>query len=140
MLEQQDVRSSDFDQNSKKATVKARELLCEILPADALEEYLTHGYFHHNGKVGVYRISEGSQTEISCKSGLHATACLQLTVPAPTCDRMIAEYLILKNDEALYWNKANIFPAKGSRTVHLTLAMGLLNIGLLLKLGLDYLF
>jgi hypothetical protein len=52
---------------------------------------------------------------------------------------MVAEYLILKNDETLYWSTANVFPTKRRRADHLTVPIGLLDIGLLLKVGLDYL-
>jgi hypothetical protein len=52
---------------------------------------------------------------------------------------MIAEYLILKSNEALYWNKANVFPAE-NRIFNLPLlAMTALDLALGLKLVLDYL-
>jgi len=87
----------------------------------------------------MYRISRSAQTEIYLKDRLTARACLQLTVPAPSYDRMIAEYLILNSDENLYWTKANVFPAK-SRTFGLPelLLIGF-NLALLIKLTLDYL-
>src|SRR4051794_3072521 len=90
------------------AAVKAQQLLCEILPATAREQFLQHGFFEFEGKRAVYRILKSSQTEIYIKGLLYARACLQLTIPAPSCDRMIAEYLILRNNEALYWGKAHI--------------------------------
>ncbi len=121
------------------ARAKARQLLCEVLPEDALHEFLAEGFFHHKGKAGVYRIGEGAQTEIYRNGRLCAAACLQLTIPAPGCDRMLAEYLILKNDEALYWSKANIFPAKHRLFEPLAVLMAILDLALLLKLGLDYL-
>ena len=92
------------------AGAKARRLLCEILPEKARTEFLTTGSFHYEGNGVLYRISERSQTEIFTNGRPSATACLQLSVPAPGCDRVIAEYLILKNDERLYWSVANVLP------------------------------
>jgi hypothetical protein len=125
--------------DGESARAKARQLLCEILPEDALKEFLTKGFFHHEGKGVIYRICEKSQTEIYDNGHLSATACLQLSIPAPGCDRMIAEYLILKSDEAFYWNTANVFPLK-SKTFDFRLCLvAMLDLALLLKLVLDYL-
>ena len=118
---------------------KARRLLCEILPERALKEFLEKDYFHHYGKLGVYRISRDSQTEIYRKGRLAASGCLQLTIFAPSYDRMIAEYLILANDEQLYWTKANIFPARPIIDFRV-LAVAALDVTLLLKLVLDYIY
>jgi hypothetical protein len=118
---------------------KARRLLCEILPTRALKEFLEKDYFHHYGKLGVYRISRDSQTEIYRKGRLAASGCLQLTIFAPSYDRMIAEYLILANDEQLYWTKANIFPARPIIDFRV-LAVAALDVTLLLKLVLDYIY
>ena len=118
---------------------KAKQLLCEILPDTALQELLEGDCFQHTGKVGVYRISRNSQTHIYRSGRLVATGCLQLTIFAPTYDRMAAEYLILSNDERLYWTKANIFPVQRLRHFPLV-AVALLDLGLLLKLVLDYLY
>ena len=111
--------------------LKARQLLCDILPQNALKEFLEKGFFHHAGKVGVYKISR-SRTEIYRHGRLSAFACMQLTIPAPSYDRMIAEYLILNNDETLYWNKANVFPAKFRVVVDLSaIAILVFDVGLL---------
>jgi len=118
---------------------RAKQLLCEILPERALKEFIEKDYFHYYGRLGVYRISRDSQTEIYRKGRLAASGCLQLSIFAPSYDRMAAEYLILANDEHLYWNKANIFPARP--TFHFwVLAVAALDITLLLKLVLDYLY
>ena len=124
------------DGNSARA--KARQLLCEILPENALREFLTNGFFHHEGNGVTYRICEQSQTEIYGNGRLSATACLQLSIPAPGCDRMIAEYLILKNDEAFYWNTANVFPAKTTILDSRLFLIATLDFALILKLVLDY--
>jgi hypothetical protein len=125
--------------DGNSARFKARRLLCEILPETALREFLTRGFFHYEGKGVVYRICEESQTEMYGNGRLLATACLRLSVPAPGCDRMIAEYLILKNNEAFYWNTANVFPAKPKSFDSRLFLMALLNLALFLKLVLSYL-
>ena len=124
--------------DGNSASAKARKLLCEILPKTALREFLTKGFFHHEGKGVIYRICEQSQTEMYRNGRLFATACLRLSIPAPGCDRMIAEYLILKNDEAFYWNTANVFPAKTTILDSRLFLIATLDFALILKLVLDY--
>lgn len=43
-----------------------------------------------------------------------AYACLQLSVTAPSYDRVVAEYLLLKNAEDAYWKTANVFSRQQS--------------------------
>ena len=86
-----------------------------------------------------YRICRSSQTEIYWNGHLSANACLQLTVPTPGYDRMIAEYLILNTDETLYWSKANILPLKRFAFGLPELLLSALNFVLLIKLVVEYL-
>jgi hypothetical protein len=116
------------------ASAKARRLLCEILPEKARTEFLTTGAFHHEGNGVTYRLSERSQTQIYTNGRASATACVQLSIPAPGCDRMIAEYLILRNDERLYWKVANVLPLEYRRFDLRVLAMAALDVTLLLNL------
>jgi hypothetical protein len=51
---------------------------------------------------------------------------------------MVAEYLILKCDERLYWNTANVFPVRSEIFDPGTLAVLVLDIALLLNLVLTY--
>lgn len=118
---------------------KAKQLLCDVLPEKARQQFLEKDFFEHAGKIGVYRISRDSQTEIYQNGRLAASGCLQLTIFAPSYDRMAAEYLILSNDERLYWTKANIFPVRrrfGLRHA----AVVLFDVALIAKLVLDYLY
>jgi hypothetical protein len=121
------------------ASFKARELLCEILPAATREEFLAHDAFYFKGDRATYRICRSSQTEIYWNGRLTAHACLQLTVPAPSYDRMIAEYLILNSDENLYWTKANILRAKGPVLGLSEILLIALNLVLIINLIVDYL-
>jgi hypothetical protein len=93
------------------AEEKALLLLKSVLSDDQWDGLERRGVIVFNGQRNVYVLSPTSQTEIHDKTNgrLVARACLQLTVPAPGSDRLIAEYLILKNDEDLYWRTANIF-------------------------------
>jgi hypothetical protein len=114
---------------------KSKQLLSEILPQSALQEFLEKDYFHHVGKLGTYRICRTSQTEIYRKGRRAALGCLQLSVFAPSYDRMAAEYLILRNNEQLYWSKANIFPARRAIDFRIVAAAAL-DLMLLLNLAL----
>jgi hypothetical protein len=135
-----ELPDTGFDDGSAdSAVVKARQLLCEILPSQAREEFLSRGFFHHEGRIGLYRISRSSQTEIYRNGRLTACSCLQLTIPSPSYDRMIAEYLILKCDERLYWNTANVFPVRSEVFDPATLTVLVLDLALLLNLVLTYL-
>jgi len=116
------------------ATAKARRLLCEILPDNARQDFLMTGSFVHEGDGVTYRISERSQTQIYVNGHHSAIACLQLSIPAPGCDRMIAEYLILKNDERLYWNLANVLPLETTRFDYRLLLALALDVTLLVNL------
>jgi hypothetical protein len=107
--------SSEELLKGNSASAKARRLLCEILPERARRDFLMTGSFVHEGNGVTYRICERSQTQIYVNGRHSAIACLQLSVPAPGCDRMIAEYLILRNDERLYWNLANVLPLETRR-------------------------
>jgi hypothetical protein len=115
------------------ASARARRLLCEILPEKPRTEFLTTGSFYHEGNGVTYRISERSQTQIYTNGRPSATACVQLSIPAPGCDRMIAEYLILRNDERLYWKVANVLPLDYKRFDSRLLVMAGLDVTLLLN-------
>ena len=118
---------------------KARELLFAILPSAAREELRVHDAFYFKGKRVTYRICRSSQTEIYWNGHLSANACLQLTVPTPSYDRMLTEYLILNTDETLYWSKANIFPLKRLALGLSELLLSALNFVLLIRLVVEYL-
>ncbi len=93
--------------------VECADALClQILPRAAGLEFLTSGTVTVETARYRYRLSRFTQTQILTRWGQHvAWACLQLTTPAPAADRMIAEYLVLRNDEDCYWETANIFRA-----------------------------
>ena len=100
----------------ERAKEKARMLLQKVLPEETWKEFEEKGVVIHKGKRGTYIISPYSQTEIKDPESGKCTAytCLQLSVPAPTFDRIIAEYLLIKNAEDVYWKTANIFSRNGN--------------------------
>ena len=98
-----------------RADENARALLWTVLPDDLWTKLEQNGVIVYTGVRNVYILSRTSQTEIRDKTTgrLLARACLQLSIPAPAYDRVLVEYLILKNDEDLYWKTANIFSQDG---------------------------
>lgn len=90
---------------------KALELLRIALPPATWSAFIKTGVIEFTGRRGTYLISYNAQTKIYDIRARHcrAYACLQLSTSAPDYDRMLAEYLVLKNDEDRYWRTANIF-------------------------------
>jgi hypothetical protein len=99
------------DDGYESAKNRARNLLLEILPPIERERFCCTGVIHVTGSRSgnVYEISPGSQTTIRHQGKIIAYTCLQLSLPFPTFDRMVAEYLLIKNDENHYLLTANVF-------------------------------
>ena len=107
---------------------RSERLLQQVLPDRLWREFTKHKTIHVYGRRGKYVIALDSQTAIFDKYSRHrvAYACLQLSVSAPQCDRLVAEYLLLRNAEDVYWKTANIF-ARGERDYNgLTLSLVIL--------------
>ena len=92
---------------------RAKNLLHRILPEGQWEQFSETGTLEIPGSRGTYRISTRDLTRVldAQTRRPRASKCLQLTIPAPVHDRIIAEYMLIRNDEDLYWRTANIFPA-----------------------------
>jgi hypothetical protein len=112
-----------------------------VLPENAWSELEEKGVIRLTGKRGSYVISPYSQTEIrDVTSGrCVAYACLQLSIPAPTYDRMVAEYLLIRNAEDVYWKTANIFSRSGNEFSIATLFLIAFDIALFVNLLLEVL-
>ena len=136
-----DIFSLPPQDDYERAKDKARELLRSIISEKEREELKTKGTITIPGKRGAYVLSPYSQTEIRDKTSSRcmAYACLQLTLPAPTYDRMVAEYLILKNIEDYYWETANIFDRTGNEFGIAVLFLIAFDIALFVNLLLDVL-
>ena len=136
-----DVFSHPTQDDYERAKDKARLLLRSILPEKSWVELEERGVIQYVGKRGTYVISPYSQTEIRDTSSGRcvAYACLQLSIPAPTYDRMVAEYLLIRNSEDLYWKTANIFSRSGNEFGIATLFLIAFDIALFVNLMLEVL-
>jgi hypothetical protein len=140
-LQRLDVFSHPTQDDYERAKDKARQLLRQVLPENQWSELEERGVIHYTGKRGSYVISPYSQTEIrDVASGrCLAYACLQLSIPAPTYDRMVAEYLLIRNAEDVYWKTANIFSRNGNEFGIATLFLIAFDIALFVNLLLEVL-
>lgn len=140
-LRRLDIFSHATQDDYEKAKDKARQLLRSILPESSWSELEDKGVVQIAGKRGNYVISPYSQTEIrDAGSGrCIAYACLQLSIPAPTYDRMVAEYLLIKNAEDVYWKTANVFSRSGNEFGIATLFLVAFDIALFVNLLLEVL-
>jgi hypothetical protein len=95
----------------RAASERARQVLRSVLPDSMWSTFEQKGLIEYRGNRGVYVISAHTQTLLrDLQTGRSmGRACLQLSIFAPEYDRMIAEYLILKNAEDFYWQTANIY-------------------------------
>jgi hypothetical protein len=140
-LQRLDLFSHPTQDDYERAKEKARQLLRQVLPENAWVELEEKGTIQYAGKRGFYVISPYSQTEIrdNVSGRCIAYACLQLSIPAPTYDRMVAEYLLIRNAEDVYWKTANIFSRNGSEFGIATLFLIAFDIALLVNLLLEIL-
>src|SRR5215471_16025774 len=99
------------DNDSDSAAQKAKQVMRSVLPDSMWSTFEEKGFIEYEGNRGVYVISPHTQTVLrDSRTGRSmGRACLQLSILAPEYDRMIAEYLLLKNAEDLYWRTANIY-------------------------------
>ncbi len=135
-LQRLDAIAHPTQDDYERAKDKARQLLRSILPENEWSEMEEKGVVQYAGKKGTYVISPYSQTEIrdSVSGRCVAYACLQLSIPAPTYDRMVAEYLLIRNAEDVYWKTANIFSRSGNEFSIATLFLIAFNIALFANL------
>ena len=96
---------------------RATALLRRVLSEMEWAQFTETGVLEVSGSRRTYRISPHDLTYILDSQTRRpvASACLQLSVPAPVHDRIITEYLLIQNDEDLYWQRANVFPADLNR-------------------------
>ena len=140
-LQRLDVFSHPTQDDYERAKDKARQLLRQILPEGSWSELEEKGIIQYAGKRCTYVISPYSQTEIrdNASGRCLAYACLQLSIPAPTYDRMVAEYLLIKNAEDVYWKTANVFSRSGNEFGIAALFLIAFNIALFVNLLLEVL-
>jgi hypothetical protein len=122
-----DLRAGDAD-------LRARDVLRRILPENQWAQFNETGILEVSGSRGTYHISSSDLTRVleSQTRRPLAKACLQLSVAAPVHDRIIAEFVLIQNDEDLYWRTANIFPAVLDNRILATSLVALLDVLLLI--------
>jgi hypothetical protein len=95
----------------------ARQLLQSILSERDWDWFTQTGTLEIAAKAGIYRVCTHSPTKIldSETRRLVITTRWRGTATSER-DRVIAEYLLIRNDENLYWQTVNISPdTSGSR-------------------------
>lgn len=104
---------------------QAAELLRLVLPDKQWTEFQETDAVEVVGSRGIYRIRTHGTTAILNPNSRQqfATGCLQLSIAAPPADRVIAEFVLIRNAEALYWKTANIFSAPVHETAVLLLTL-----------------
>jgi hypothetical protein len=125
--------SMSHQQSSKNA---ARELLQSIISEEQWNRFNQSGTLELDGKGGIYRLSTNGPTKVldSATRRPVVSTRLQPAGAASARDRVIAEYLLIRNDENLYWQTATIAPEEPPSHRHLTLLMAAFDAILLLIL------
>src|SRR4051794_24408477 len=93
----------------------ARELLVSILSEEQWNRFNHTGILEIAAKAGTYRISMHDPTRVLDSEGRYVVATMRLNLPESLSarDRAIAEYLLIRNDENMYWQTATLVPEKG---------------------------
>lgn len=89
----------------------AERLLMEVLPADCYIALAAHGSFTVDAKRNRYRLFKGRKTELEglAMAGPKWSACIHPSdTECPDADRIVAEYLMIRNDEEQYLKIANL--------------------------------
>lgn len=102
------VHQPDVPSNPR---VVAEKLLAEVLPPERYLELSAEGHCDIPGKKNkTYRLFRNQKTEIEDKSGNWSSSCIHLSESAPDTDRIVAEYLLITQDEKEYLRTANLTP------------------------------
>lgn len=103
------------------AQKKALKLLERVVSAEDFDSYQKKRFIETFGKRFKYHIKAAGQTSIYDKNNGSTlfSSCLQLagdeTYGAPQEDRVVMEYLMIKNDEERYLKTANLTPYDQTR-------------------------
>lgn len=110
-------RMEETDRAEKEAAIQAErksgELLKSVVKTEEWQVWQRTGLLNVQTERWAYSIKEVGQTELRHRSGVDAgklacTACFQLRAACPQKDRVVAEYLMIKNDEVKYLMTANV--------------------------------
>jgi hypothetical protein len=94
--------------NNNDSKIAAEKLLRSVLPEDLCVSLSAIGMCEVQGKKHLYKIFKNSKTH--CIQGDRIfSCCIHLSdSAAPDTDRIVAEYLLIKNSESEYLNIANL--------------------------------
>ena len=114
----------------------ARELLRSILSDTEWNQFYQTGTLQIAGKAGIYRLRTTGPTQVldSETHRLVTTTRLQLATAASARDRVIAEYLLIRNDENVFWQTANISPETSGARLYFSFLMAAVDAMLLMIL------
>lgn len=99
---------------AKASSERGLALIKRVVTAEEFQCFQEKHYIDVTGKKFRYRIKKAGQTVLFHLGSETAseTACLQLTAHnAPQEDRVVMEYLMIRNDESRYLKEANRFRA-----------------------------
>lgn len=122
-----------YQQSSKNA---ARELFQSILSEEEMNRFNKAGIVEIAAKGGIYRISIHGATQVldSETRRLVATMRFQPAATNSGRDRVVAEYLLIRNDEDVYWQTASHSPETSSSLRPLSILMAAFDAILLIVL------
>ncbi len=122
-----------YQQFSRNA---AWELFQSILSEERWNRFNRTGAVEIAAKGGIYRLSVHGPTQVLDSETRHPVAVtrFQPATPLPLRERVIAEYLLIRNDEDLYWQLATISPETSCSRRSLSLLMAAFDAMLLIVL------
>ncbi len=98
----------------EEPTLVAEQLLIKVLPAPLYLSMSAKGYCDIPGVINKsYRLRRNGKTEVTNSKEEVFSSCIVLSTDAPDTDRIIAEYLLIVDDEKEYLKIANLTMIRG---------------------------
>lgn len=102
-------RQTRLPETHRDPKVVAEKLLAEALPPEVYLSLAATGAVEIPGKrYVVYRLHRNHKTELLDKMGRWWSACIYIPGDPPDQDRLVAEYLLITQDEKEYVRTANL--------------------------------
>ena len=122
-----------FRQSSEHAAI---DLLRTIVSDEEWKRFQRTGTLEIRGKAGIYRVDRRHATRLLDSETQRAIATIRWhpVSPEEVPDRVIAEYLLIRNSENRYWETANILPDKSGPNLYHSFLVAALDIMLLMVL------
>lgn len=113
----------------------ARELLRSIISEKEWAQFKETGTLEISGKAGIYRVRMHGATQILDSQTRRLVTTTRWESKAHSSrDRVISEYLLIRNDENLYWQAANICVDSSGARLYYALLLTAFNAILLMVL------